>query len=219
MNTPSLIRAAASVSACVALVAVSGCGATVTGAQERPRVTIENCGVEQTYERPDRAIAYDMSSIEKMFALGLADRMRGMVLPKTAIEPSERSPWAADYRRTPNLSTDVLSLETVVDAKADWVLAGWNAGFSEERGITPARLADLGIDSYQHTETCFNYGEDPEEPVPPLEAMYADLTTIGRVFGVEDKATQVVGDLRDRADRLAEQRMRQVGRLRSILLP
>jgi len=36
------------------------------------------------------------------------------------------------------------------------VLAGWNSGFSEERGITPALLDKVGIASYLHTETCWD---------------------------------------------------------------
>ncbi|PXY33169.1 iron transporter [Prauserella coralliicola] len=181
----------------------TACGADVAPqAQQGPKpVTIENCGERITYPRPERAVAYDMSSTEKMFALGLADRMRGMVMPSTADPAVERSPYLRDYRSVETLSTDVLSFETVVAAEADWVLAGWNSGFSEERGITPARLDEVGIRSYQHTESCFNYGDRPVK-VPPLEALYTDLRQIGQIFGVPDRAERLVADLEQRASTL-----------------
>ncbi|GAB3441978.1 ABC transporter substrate-binding protein [Streptomonospora sediminis] len=187
------------------LLATTACGADVQSqTRNGPQpVTIENCGEEITYPLPQRAVAYDMSSTEKMFALGLADRMRGIVMPSTADPAVERSPYLEDYRSVETLSTDVLGFETVVDAKADWVLAGWNSGFGEDRGITPDRLAEVGIRSYQHTESCFNYGDDPVQ-VPPLKALYTDLRQIGRIFHVEDRAEKLVADLQERAADLRE---------------
>lgn len=193
--------------------ALAGCGAEVEQGEASDTVTVTSCGEEQTYPQPGQAIAYDMSSIEKMFALGLADRMRGMVLPETAQEPAARSTYADDYAQVENLSTDVLSLETVVDARADWVLAGWSSGFSEERGITPERLDELGIASFQHTESCFTYDAGGREPVQvePLDALYADLEQIGTAFGVEERADEVVTDIQQRFDALAERREPGVG--------
>lgn len=186
---------------------VASCGAQVTpeAAQGPAPVTITNCGEEIQYPVPQRPVAYDMSAIEKMFALGLADRLRGIVLPSTASEPAARSPYRQDYESAQVLGTDVLSREVVVDAKADWVLAGWNSGFSEARGITPKLLADVGIQSYMFTESCFNYGDNPVT-VPPLEALYTDLTQIGQIFRVEDRATALVEDLKSRAAALERQR-------------
>ncbi|SFE32224.1 iron complex transport system substrate-binding protein [Actinopolyspora alba] len=185
----------------------SGCGANVAPSSngESGTVTIDNCGRTIEYPEPERPVAYDMSSTEKMFALGLADRMRGIVMPSTADPSVKRSPWREDYRSVETLSTDVLSLEVVLDAKADWVLAGWESGFSQARGITPSKLDSLGIQSYQHTESCFNYGSDPVR-VPPLEALYTDLRQIGKIFHIEDRAKRVVTDLKQRARELREQR-------------
>lgn len=185
----------------------TACGADVQQqVQQGPEpVTIENCGERITYPLPQRAVAYDMSSTEKMFALGLADRMRGIVMPSTADPAVERSTYVDDYHSVETLSTDVLGFETVVNAKADWVLAGWNSGFSEERGITPEKLAGVGIRSYQHTESCFDYGENPVR-IPPLEALYTDLRQIGQIFHVEERAEQLVSDLKQRARRLERAR-------------
>ncbi|MGC4938665.1 ABC transporter substrate-binding protein [Kribbella sp. DT2] len=174
------------------------CGATV---EEDPEsgstVTVTNCGQEQTYARPQRPVAYDVSGTEKMFALGLADRMRGYVVNKVFDPGITGSPWKADYAKVERLGDARITKEIVVSAKADWVLAGWGAGFADDRGITPALLDQVGIKSYIHTETCFSYGDQPVD-VPPLEALYTDLDNLGRIFGVEDRSDQVVADLRTR---------------------
>ncbi|MDA3647072.1 ABC transporter substrate-binding protein [Saccharopolyspora indica] len=204
MNRTTLRRTAALVGS-VALLA--GCGATVQqpAPGEAAPVVVDNCGEQISYPPPQRAVAYDMSSTEKMFALGLADRMRGVVMPSTADPAVQRSPYLDDYRSVELLSTDVLSREVVIGAKADWVLAGWNSGFSEARGITPHLLAEVGIRSYQHTESCFNYGARPVQ-VPPLEALYTDLRQIGTIFQVPDRAEALVADLQKRAEALQQHR-------------
>ena len=181
----------------VALV-VTGCGATVEpSGQAAPPVTLTNCGQQTSYPTPQRPVSYDVSGTEKMFALGLADRMRGYVMNSLGDPSIAGSPWRADYGRVPRLGTGRITKEILVDAKADWVLAGWNSGFSEERGITPALLSQVGINSYLHTETCWGYGENGTD-VAPLEALYTDLRNLGTLFGVRDRADQLVGELQGR---------------------
>ncbi|MEV5543682.1 ABC transporter substrate-binding protein [Saccharopolyspora shandongensis] len=204
-----MIRSAKRRSLAVPLVAAllaTGCGASVEpAAQNGPApVTVTNCGVPVPYPRPQRPVSYDVSGTEKMFALGLADRMRGYVMNAQAEPSIAGSPWRADYARVPRLGTSRITREIVVDAQADWVLAGWGSGFSEERGITPQLLDQLGIRSYVHTETCWDYGD--KQPVPPLEALYADLQNLGRIFGVEQRADELVAELRGRIAKVEQGR-------------
>ncbi|QKV90884.1 ABC transporter substrate-binding protein [Streptomyces sp. NA02950] len=183
-----------------AVLPVTGCGAEVDTADKSGKpatVTVSNCGKNITYTRPKRAVAYDVSGAEKMFALGLGDRMRGYVMNKLGDPSIAGSPWRADYKKTDRLGSERITREIVVDAKADWVLAGWNSGFGEDRGITPALLKKVGIASYVHTETCWDYG-DKTTDVPPLQALYTDLRAIGRIFGVTPRADRLVADLKRR---------------------
>jgi iron complex transport system substrate-binding protein len=188
----------------VAGLLAAGCGATVEPAAEgeSTQVTITNCGVEASYPSPSAPVSYDYGATDKMFALGLADRMRGYVMNSLADPSIASSPWRADYDTVPRLGTERITKEIVIDARADWVTASWGGGFGEERGITPKLLDQVGINSYVQTETCWDYGD--RKPVTPLEALYVDLENLGRIFGVEDKATEVVSDLRDRVDALEE---------------
>jgi substrate-binding family protein len=75
--------------------------------------------------------------------------------------------------------------------------AGARASATSARGITPEILDDLGIQSFMHTESCYNYPNFPER-MTPFEALYTDLERLGRIFGVEDRADAYVAELRGR---------------------
>jgi iron complex transport system substrate-binding protein len=185
-------------------VLATGCGANVQPSAGPAPVTVTDCGQQITYPRPQRPVAYDVSAVEKMFALGLADQMRGYVMNTVFDTAIPGSPWRDDYAKVPRLGTGRISKEIVVAAKADWVISYWGGGFSEDRGITPNLLEQVGIHSYVQTESCFDYGD--KRPVPPLESVYTDLTNLGKIFGVEQRAQSVVADLRARIVKLESER-------------
>ncbi|MEU5883725.1 ABC transporter substrate-binding protein [Spirillospora sp. NPDC047279] len=176
---------------------LTACGADVDEAAATGRTTVERCGEPVGYSVPRRAVAYEAGSADKLFSLGLTSHVHGYVMPP-ANPPVSESPWAADYAKVRMLSDDLLNKEVVVEAKADLVVAGWKSGFSDQRGITPAILDKLGIQSFMHTESCFNYPGHPVR-VTPFEALYSDLQRLGRIFKVEDRATRVVAGLKQRA--------------------
>jgi iron complex transport system substrate-binding protein len=184
----------------VATIPLAACGAQVADEPGTHTVMVPRCGEEVEYTTPERAVVYEGGSADKMFALGLTDHVHGYVMPP-ANPPVEESPWAAEYAKVEFLGDDLLNKELVVEAKADFVVAGWRSGFSDERGITPKILDGLGIQSFMHTESCYNYPNHPEK-VTPFEALYADLERLGRIFGVEARAKDVVADLKDRVEKV-----------------
>ncbi|MFD3440352.1 ABC transporter substrate-binding protein [Streptomyces sp. NPDC058685] len=191
-------------SAFAAVLLLSGCGADVgTHAEASGKVTVKRCGEPVAYTTPQRAVAYEGGSADKLFSLGLTEHVHGYVMPP-ANPPVSESPWASEYAEVKMLSDDLLNKELVVEAKSDFVVAGWNSGFKDERGITPEILDKLGIQSFMHTESCFNYPEYPEK-VTPFEGLYTDLDRLGRIFRVEDRADQVVAGLKRRVDAVAAQ--------------
>ncbi|TCK25595.1 ABC transporter substrate-binding protein [Pseudonocardia endophytica] len=179
-----------------ASLALSACGAHVEDTAGPATTTVPRCGEQVAYRPPHRAVAYEGGSADKLFALGLTDRVRGYVMPP-ANPPVTESPWAAEYARVDMLSDDLLNRELVVDAGADLVVAGWRSGFSDERGITPALLDRLGIQSFMHAETCWNYPGFPRRTTP-LEGLYEDMTRLGAIFGVPDRAAAVVAGMKRR---------------------
>ena len=199
-------RTITAVAGCLSLTLLAGCGATVAGTDAGTGATaasvdVPRCGETVTYTDPQRVIAYEAGSADKLFALGLGDRMLGYVMTPTNPDPAT-SPYAAEYAKTELLSDQLLSLEVVMDNSADLVVAGWNSGFSEKRGITPQILDGLGVQSFMHTESCFRYPGYPEH-VRPMEGLYTDLERLGAIFGVEDRAAEVVSGLRGRMEAVA----------------
>jgi iron complex transport system substrate-binding protein len=176
----------------------AGCGAQVAPPDPATTVSVQRCGESVEYARPQRAVAYEGGSADKLFALGLTDRVHGYVMPP-ANPPVSESPWAAEYAKVEFLGDDLLNKEVVVDAKADLVVAGWNSGFSDQRGITPEILDGLGIGSFLHSESCFNYPGFPEAH-RPFDGLYLDLERLGQIFGVEGRAAEVITGLKQRVE-------------------
>ncbi|TYB55383.1 ABC transporter substrate-binding protein [Nonomuraea sp. PA05] len=198
VNTPT------SAALLAGLLLIAGCGAQVEdGGTAARTVTVKRCGQDVEYTTPRRAVAYEGGSADKLFALGLTEHVHGYVMPP-ANPPVTESPWASEYAKVKFLSDDLLNRELVVDAKADLVVAGWRSGFSDQRGITPAILDGLKIQSFMHTESCFNYPGHPER-VTPFDALYTDLERLGQIFGVEERARTLVEGYRKRVEAVRAQ--------------
>ncbi|MFD0560571.1 iron complex transport system substrate-binding protein [Stackebrandtia endophytica] len=182
---------------------LSGCGAAVEATDRAATTVVNRCGEAIEYPVPQRAVVYEGGSADKLFALGLTDHVLGYVMPP-ANPPVSESPWAAEYAKVEFLSDDLLNRELVVDVGADFVVAGWNSGFSDSRGITPEILDTLGIHSFMHAETCFNYPGHPEQHTP-FEGLYTDLERLGQIFGVEERATDLIAEYRQRVEAVQDQ--------------
>ncbi|MBE4733981.1 MULTISPECIES: ABC transporter substrate-binding protein [Streptomyces] len=186
-----------------ATVTATGCGATVepsddAGARSAGKaVTLTNCGREITFDKvPERVVTNDVGITELMFALGLEDRMAGFAMPDDKGDLSG-VPWKDGYDEVKWLSKDQLTKENVLDARADLVFAGWNYGFREDAGFTPDALEKLGVPSYILTESCRNGRTGTSRGImPPLDALYTDLTNLGKLFGVEQRAATLIADFR-----------------------
>ncbi|MDO3703275.1 ABC transporter substrate-binding protein [Micromonospora sp. C28SCA-DRY-2] len=188
----------------VAAALLAGCGAEVepSGSEAR-KVTVNRCGEPVEYTTPRRAVVYEGGSADKMFALGLTEHVHGYVMPP-ANPPVTESPWAPEYAKVEFLSDDLLNRELLVEAKADFVVAGWNSGLSDKRGTSPEILDGLGIQSFMHAESCFNYPNYPERHAP-FDGLYTDLERLGQIFGVQQRAATVVADLKRRVEAVKAQ--------------
>ncbi|SMF74722.1 iron complex transport system substrate-binding protein [Streptomyces sp. Amel2xC10] len=185
--------------ALVLALTATGCGATVetSATADGKAITLTNCGRKVTYDKvPERVVTNDVGITELMFALGLEDRMAGFAMPDDKGD-LDGVPWKDGYDKVTWLSKDQLTKENVLDARADLVFAGWNYGFREDGGFTPAALKKLGIPSYVLTESCRNGRTETSRGImPPLDALYADLTNLGRLFGVEKRAAALIADFK-----------------------
>ncbi|MFF7627979.1 ABC transporter substrate-binding protein [Streptomyces cyaneofuscatus] len=201
---PNSLRPAALVLA--AALALTGCGADITPqsdgkddsakADRHYPVTVENCGQKKSYDKaPQRVVTNDVGITEIMFALGLEDHMAGYVMPDDKGDMTS-VPWKDGYKKTTWLSKERINKELVLGARADLIFAGWNYGFNEGEGFTPAELKRVGVDSYLLSESCRNGQGKARGVMPPLEALYTDLGNLGRIFDVEDRADTLIASFR-----------------------
>ncbi|WP_037851251.1 ABC transporter substrate-binding protein [Streptomyces sp. NRRL S-340] len=216
-----LAPAAALCLAAALTAALTGCGARVEPAGDAAsatEVTLTNCGRKVTYDKvPERVVTNDVGITELMFALGLEDRMAGYAMPDDKGDLTG-VPWKDAYRKVRRLSKDQLTRENVLDARADLVLAGWGYGFREDGGLTPDALEKLGISSYVLTESCRNGRTTTSRGImPPLDALYADLTNLGRLFGVEERAAKLIAGFREQVAGVRARAPRGAGRPRVFL--
>ncbi|MFF3488438.1 ABC transporter substrate-binding protein [Streptomyces sp. NPDC002701] len=196
----SALRAgAAAVTLCVALL-TAGCGSSQDTAQDAKAtaspadgfpVTIDNCGVRTTYDKaPARVVTIHQHPAELLLALGLRDHIVGTAFPDSATLPELKK----DYESIPQLAKKEPSFETVLDAEPDLVYGGYGSAFTESEGRSRKAFADAGIDTHLNREYC-------GKKRVTMKDTYDEIRTMGRIFGVPDRADKLVSGLRARVDK------------------
>ncbi|MEV5264842.1 ABC transporter substrate-binding protein [Streptomyces werraensis] len=151
-------------------------------------VTIANCGVRTTYDKPpSRAVTIHQHPAELMLALGLKDRMVGTAFPDSAVLPELKK----DYEAIPELAKKEPSFERVLDAEPDFVYGGYGSAFAENEGRSRKAFADAGIDTHLNREYC-------GEKRVTMKDTYDEIRTIGKIFGVPGRADELVAALQAR---------------------
>ncbi|MEG8277233.1 ABC transporter substrate-binding protein [Streptomyces sp. AHA2] len=195
------LRAAAVALALSAVLSTAGCGASQKTGQDAAAagspagfpVTVDNCGVRTTYEKPpSRVVTIHQHPAELMLSLGLKDRVVGTAFPDSAVLPRLRK----DYESIPELAEKEPSFETVLEAEPDFVYGGYGSAFAENEGRSRTAFADSGIDTHLNREYC-------GEKRVTMQDTYAEVRTLGRIFGVSGRADELVSDLRARVARAA----------------
>lgn len=151
-------------------------------------VTVQSCNREVSFEAaPQRAVSNDVNLTEMMLALGLTDHMAGYTGVSGWKTLDER--LRQGVAELPELSPDYPTKEVLLGADADFYFAGWNYGMRVGGEITPDSLAAFGVKVYELTESCIHIMEKPKSS---MDDMYADLLNLGRIFGVEERAIELV---------------------------
>ncbi|MEO0544956.1 MAG: ABC transporter substrate-binding protein [Pseudomonadota bacterium] len=150
--------------------------------------TVQSCDRIVTFdEPPSAAISNDVNLTEMMLVLGLTDRMVGYtgISGWKTLDEEMR----AGVEALPELSQKYPTKEVLIGADADFFFAGWNYGMKVGGEVTPETLAPFGIQVYELTESCIHIGEKAKVS---MDDMYNDLLNLGKIFGVEAKAQELV---------------------------
>lgn len=170
------------------LVRVSASLLLLSAGMASAEVSVQSCDRMVTFDAPpERAISNDVNLTEMMLVLGLADRMIGYtgISGWKTLDEEMR----AGVEELPELSERYPSKEVLVGADADFFFAGWNYGMKVGGEVTPETLAPFGIQVYELTESCIHITDKQKASI---DDMYADLLNLGTIFGVEERAADLV---------------------------
>ena len=164
------------------------------------QTTVQSCNRTVTFDvPPERAVSNDVNLTEMMLALGLSDRMVGYTGISGWKTLDER--MREGIEALPELSARYPSKEVLVGADADFFFAGWNYGMKVGGEVTPETLEPFGIKVYELTESCAHVMQTEKAS---MEDMYNDLSNLGRIFGLEDRATTLIEGYRAELAAFAE---------------
>lgn len=172
-------------------------------------VTVENVNyalekTEYTYEKaPERVITFWDNSLETMLALGLGDRIIlsvGMnednLLPELK-EEYEHIKGNIEFYNDFKDSNAALNKETAVMLEPDFIL-GWKSSFSDKTIGDTTYWNERGVGTY------IALNSNNVSQYRTLENEYTDILNIGKIFDVEDKANEIVSELKDEVSRVTE---------------
>ncbi|WEX76152.1 ABC transporter substrate-binding protein [Sinorhizobium numidicum] len=151
-------------------------------------VTVKSCNRDVTFDAaPQRAVSNDVNLTEMMLALKLEDRMVGYTGVSGWKTLDER--LREGVKELPELAEKYPTKEVLLNADADFLFAGWNYGMKVGGEVTPETLSPFGIKVYELTESCIHIMSKGK---PTMEDMFVDLLNLGRIFGVEERAEDLV---------------------------
>jgi iron complex transport system substrate-binding protein len=160
-------------------------------------VTVTSCQLPVTYSQaPTRAVSNDINTAEDMIALGLESSMAGEFGASGSLPDSKPFPaeYAAGFIRIHEVSSDYFTLEQLVALHPDFLFAGWNYGLQVGSALTPQNLAKYGIKTLVLTESCAHV--QPSKQAVTVDDTYEDLTNLGRIFNVADRAQLVINGMK-----------------------
>ncbi|GAA1572920.1 MULTISPECIES: ABC transporter substrate-binding protein [Kribbella] len=164
--------------------------------------TVKNCGIDVSVDGPPkRVFAAYQPAIELAHALGISDRLVG-----TAYLDSQVLPEYAAAQSKAKYFKNLPSREELLSLNPDFVLSGFNdvfsAGGSDASFGSRKSLADLGVRTWIFSPLCPTADGKGDEAIDPatvsMDNVYADLRDLGRLFGVSDRAEQVIADQKKR---------------------
>lgn len=168
--------------------AVTAIALSLTPGSAFAGTTVQSCNRTVTLDAPrERAISDDVNLTEMMPVLGLADRMvryTGISGRKTLDEEMRTG-----VEELPKLSAKYPPKEVIVGADADFFFAGRNYGMKVGGAVTPETLAPCGIQVCELTGSCTRIMDKDRASI---EDMFSDLINLVKIFGVEDRAEDLV---------------------------
>ncbi len=182
-------------------------GAVCAEPTEYP-LTLRNCGQTVTFEKaPKSAVTIGQSATEILYALGLADKIRGTSVWANDIQEKFREIDARVERITDNAP----SFEAVAARQPELVAVQWEWNVGPKGDVaTRDQFHELGIPTYILPVDCTDknnlIGADGTR-LAPLETdnILAGVRELAAIFDVSEKGEQVIAELKAQEARAVEQ--------------
>ncbi|MGB3440622.1 MAG: ABC transporter substrate-binding protein [Actinophytocola sp.] len=166
-------------------------------------VTITNCGKEYTYDKaPSRVVVMNGGSVAEVSALlelGLGDKI---VANAQSYGDSEVPGRVDEIKKLPTGDIELNEMmdiprEAMIGLTPDFVISTYDGGFRAEAGFaTRDDLAKINANTYAPESACGDVGTVSHKPT--IEDSYNMLRDLGKIFGVSEKAEEIVADSKDR---------------------
>lgn len=205
MNISALRRPVRAGMASLAVTALA-VGAAACTSDDTPQatsagITLTNCGKEVTYPGIAKRLLINDGNIASLaLAVGAQDSIAAVSAVHNNV-PILSAAYGDAIAKKPEVAKEYPSMEEVVAAEPDVMMAGWGYGFGDDKGITPDSLAEHSIGAYVLTESCRS-DEAADKPsrgmVDPWEALRTDLNNVGVLTGHEDGAKEAISQLEQR---------------------
>lgn len=178
------------------VVALTGCSASTGGATKtnKDEVVVTNCGQQKTYTKTANWLVNDGNIISMALAAGARER----IVAVSSLERDEsvlRAKFGNQLDGVKSVAAKYPSLENVLASKANLMVAGWNYGFNEGKGVTPDILAEHKIQSYLLTESCRQTDGKSRGTVDPWTAVRTDIGNLSKMAGTEETGKKVIADM------------------------
>ena len=179
----------------------AGILALPAAAQTTYPLTLQNCGVELTFDKaPESAVTVGQAATEVLYSLGLGDKVLGTSVWFTEVLPEFKDLNAGIER----LADNDPSFESVIAKKPGLVAVQyeWHIG---PQGIVATReqFADVGIPTYILPADCWKKDNATGSDGTPsamfeMESIYAGVIELSQIFNVPEKGDALVADLKAR---------------------
>ncbi|MBC5648788.1 ABC transporter substrate-binding protein [Christensenella tenuis] len=141
---------------------------------------------------PERVIAANVNTGEQLMALGLGDKIIATCSNNARVAEEYRE----EYESKPSLTDKGQpSFEVVMDLDPDFIY-GRSSAFGKKGVASHDTLSENGIMSLSSIEG-YKLGADVED-------VYQDFYNLGKIFQVEDKANEVVDEMKARITAVEE---------------
>lgn len=140
--------------------------------------------VELTFEKaPEKVIAVYQNSIETLLALGLKDK----IIAVSGLDHEVKDEYKGDFDKLKHYEK-LPSKEEVIALQPDFILS-WYSLFDEKR---------FGDVNFWHERKVNTYMSQNSGVIKPntLQNEYDDILNMGKIFDVEDKANDIVNEMK-----------------------